>query len=211
MYPLKSEVVHTGKYRVLALPFGGPIKGKDMDGEYFSKRTDPKPEWFTERPVLFHHGLDRTISDSMIGRQGPIATGAEGWWADLWIDKQNKYFAQIEHLISSGRMYGSSGSMPHLVKKAADGELLIWPHIEQTLSPLPRNPYSVVRATKALDDYSEAGLDVSRILAELQMLSTDLRQGTSATGDSAAKAAINRALDDAEAFLAKLRSQSRGS
>lgn len=205
MIPLKSEVLHTGKYRVLALPFGGPIKGKDLDGEYFSGNTDPKPEWFRERPVLFHHGLDKTISDSMIGRQGPITKGGEGWWADIWIDKQNKYFAQIDSLIQSGRMYGSSGSMPHLVKKASTGELLIWPHIEQTLSPLPRNPYSVVRATKALDDYSEAGLDVSRILAELQALSTDLR-GTSATGDSAAKAAINRALDEAEAFLARIRS-----
>lgn len=212
MIPLKAEVVHTGKYRILALPFGGPIKGKDLDGEYFSQRTDPKPDWFRERPVIFHHGLDPWLGDDLIGREGPITKAGDGWWAEMWLDKAHRYFDQIHAMIERGGLYGSSGSAPHLVKKAADGELLVWPHIEQTLSPVPRNPYSVVRATKALDDYSKAGLDISP--AALQSLSPDLRLQTSATGEDAAKAAsdaLHGLLGEVRAFAQKLEQIADGS
>lgn len=208
MLPLKAEVYPNGKYRVLALPFDGPLKGRDMDRERFTERTDPKPHWFEERPVLWHHGQDRWVGDEQIGRQGPITKSKEGWWAEMWLDKQNRYFAEIDKMIQSEKMFGSSGSVPHLVKKASDGELLVWPHIEQTLSPVARNPYSVVRATKALVDFEEAGLVVhpglADLLKEAESLSSDLRLHTSATGEEAAKAALNTVLENVESFVKQL-------
>lgn len=209
MIPLKAEVVKTGHYRVLSIPFYGPIKarpgdkGRDMDLQYFSERTDPKPDWFPQRPVIWHHGLDNYMDDDIrVGMQEPITKAKDGWWGELWLDKQNKYFSQIDAMIQSQRMFGSSGTMGHLIKASPDGELLVWPHVEQTLSPIPRNPYSVVRATKALEDYEDAGL-VNQLLLEL---STDLQNLTSGTspGDVAAKAELTRSLDELEDIVRTL-------
>ena len=191
---LKAEVVKSGHYRVKAIPFYGPLKGRDLDGQFFSERTDTKPDWFPQGPVLWHHGLDRSMdADSVkVGMRDTIKREGDGWWGEVWLDKQNRYFAQIDAMINAGRMYGSSGTMPNLVKAGANGELLVWPHIEQTLSPVPRNPYSIVRATKALSDFEEAGLwDLARKLEEL---SSDLRQETSATGEAVAAKAFDEAL-----------------
>lgn len=214
MTPLKAEIVNTGHYKVLAIPFGGPIQGKDMDGDYFSPRTDVKPDWFPERPVLFHHGQDRWVGDAKIGTQGAITKARDGWWGDIWLDRSNKYLAEVESLIAKGRMFGSSATMEHLIKKASDGEILVWPHVEQTLSPKARNTYAVVRATKALIDFEEAGIEiapaVADILAELEALSTDLRPNLGSPGGGAAKSdlALTSALDELQAVLGELRSGS---
>lgn len=190
---MEFEVVRSGHYRVNAIPFGGPLKGRDLDGQFFSDRTDPKPDWFPQRPVIWHHGLDKTMTeDYVVGHQEQIAKGKDGWWGDVWLNKQHRYFSQIDAMIQSGRMYGSSGTMPHLIKASSNGELLTWPHIEQTLSPVPRNPYSIVRATKALSDFEEAGL--SDLLHTLEGLSSDLSPVTSALGDVVAAKAFDEAL-----------------
>lgn len=198
MEALKAEVVKTGHYKVLALPFGGPLKGKDLDGDFFSERTDPKPHWFPQRPVIWHHGLDRTYGgDPLVGHQEGITKAKDGWWGDIWLDKQNRYFEQIDAMIQSGRMFGSSGTMRHLIKSTTDGELLVWPHIEQTLSPVPRNPYSIVRATKALAEFEEAGIksDILAVLHQLEDVSSDLRPVTSVLpGDGVAAMAVEAAL-----------------
>ena len=53
----------------LAIPFGGPER-RDLQGEWFSKRTDLHLEWFPAdgRPVLYQHGLDEKMSGGLIGR-----------------------------------------------------------------------------------------------------------------------------------------------
>lgn len=205
MYPLKAEVIKSGHYKVLAIPFSGPLKGRDMDGQYFSDRTDVKPHWFNQRPVIWHHGLDKTMpEDPLVGHQDPIMKARDGWWGELWLQKQNRYFEQIDSMIASNRLYGSSGTMPHLIKATSDGELLQWPHVEQTLSPVPRNPYSVVRAIKALEDFETAGIDVSPELADilsgLKELSTDLQLTSVLPGDVAAKA-LTAELDKLEMIV----------
>lgn len=206
MEPIKAEQLGTAKWRVLAIPFGGPLKGgKDLDGEYFSPRTDPKPHWFNERPILFHHGKDSEIGDDDVGTEDELQKEADGWWAKLWLDRSHRYFARIDALIRSGKMYGSSGTMGHLVKRAPDGELLVWPHVEQTLTPTPSNIFSRITASKALDDFSTAGIELDPamrdVLAELDSpkdLGTDLPQG----GDDPAMARLAASLDTLQALLA---------
>jgi hypothetical protein len=79
---LKAEQLATAKWRVLAIPFGGEFKGgKDKDGEYFSPRTDVKPHWFKDHPVIFQHGKDPTLGDEDVGIEGDLTTGNDGWWA----------------------------------------------------------------------------------------------------------------------------------
>jgi hypothetical protein len=150
--PIKAEQVGTAKWRVLAIPFGGPFKGRDMDGEFFSPKTDIKPHWFAERPVLWHHGMDETKDDpeDAIGTEGDLSKESDGWWADMWLDRGNRYWQQVSRMLAAGKVYGSSGALGHVVRKAPDGEILVWPHIEQTLTTIPANPFARIVPVKAL-------------------------------------------------------------
>jgi hypothetical protein len=207
--PIKAEQIGTAKWRVLAIPFGGPLKGgRDLDGEYFSPRTDPKPGWFKERPVLFHHGLDDVIGDEDVGIEGEINKEPDGWWAPLWLDRSNRYFARLDALIREGKMYGSSGSMGHLVRKAPDGEILVWPHVEQTLTPTPSNIFSRIDASKALGDFTTAGIELDPamrgVLTELDGppdLGPDLPEG----GEDPAMARLASTLSQLDEVLKTLR------
>lgn len=203
---LKAEQLGTAKWRILAIPFGGPLKGgKDYDGEYFSPRTDPKPGWFKDHPVIFHHGQDASLGDSDVGTEGEITKEKDGWWAPMWLDRQSAYFARLDALIRAGKMYGSSGSMPHLIKKAADGEILVWPHVEQTLTLTPANIFSRITASKALDDFTTAGIELAPairgLLAELDTLRTDLGHDLPSGGDDSATERLSATLDQLDEAL----------
>lgn len=159
MNPLKAEQLTNSKWRVLAIPFGGPFKGgKDSDGEYFSARTDIKPDWFPARPLLFHHGQDPLIKDETLGMADDLEKKDDGWWVTAWMNRANQYWNQVNALLAAGKMFGSSGSVPHLAKYAKDGEILVWPYIEQTFTPTPANYFSKVVPAKADEHFSTAGI-----------------------------------------------------
>jgi hypothetical protein len=167
MEPLKAEQLTTVKWRVLAIPFGGPFKGgKDLDGEFFSPRTDIKPHWFKERPIIFHHGLDASVKDEEFGTEEMDEEAKnDGWWGTLWLDRQlaasSRYWDKVNALLAAGKMYGSSGAIAHLVRKdRKTGEILVWPHAEQTLTLTPANPLARITASKAVPDWSAIGADL---------------------------------------------------
>src|SRR3972149_11136293 len=62
--PLKATVLDDDSFRLLAIPFGGPIpsplfpRGIEIDGETFTERTDIKAAWFDSRPTDWHPGSD---------------------------------------------------------------------------------------------------------------------------------------------------------
>ena len=204
---LKAEQLSTAKWRVLAIPFGGPFKGgKDADGEYFSPRTDVKPDWFRERPVLWHHGKDEVIEDDSLGTEDDLKRVADGWWATVWLDRSNRYWDRVNTLLAAGKVYGSSGALGHLVQKARDGEILVWPHIEQTLTPTPSNPFARVVPAKAVDHFSSAGIAVGSfktLFTDLPDLGADLPQG----GDDPAMARLTSALDDLDGLIKTIRAR----
>lgn len=209
---LKAEQLGTARWRVLAIPYGGPLKGgRDLDGEYFSPRTDVKAEWFKERPVLFHHGQDEILGDVELGTQGELKQEEDGWWSEVWLDRSHRYWSQVDGLLRAGKMYGSSGALSHLVRKSREGEILVWPHIEQTLTPTPANPYARVTASKALASFSNANIAmdpaVASVLASLDGLAPDLPTdlGAKASGDAAAMARLGLALDDLERLIVTIR------
>jgi hypothetical protein len=163
MNPIKAEQVSSSKWRVLAIPYGGPFKGKDLDGEFFSPRTDIKPDWFDRRPLVWHHNLDRNLkADPVIGTADDLDQRDDGWWATVWLDRSHRYWEQINELLSAGKVYGSSGSLPNFVRTdAKTGEILVWPYIEQTFTPTPANPYSKVVPAKAIDHFDEAKIGLT--------------------------------------------------
>lgn len=162
MEPLKAEQLGTSKWRVLAIPFSGPMKGgKDLDGEFFSPRTDIKHDWFASRPVLWHHGLDASLKDTSLGVEDDLEKEDDGWWATVWLDRANQYWARVSQLLAAGKVFGSSGALGHLVvKDTKSGEILVWPHIEQTLTPTPANPFARVVPAKVAADFTSAGIGV---------------------------------------------------
>jgi hypothetical protein len=134
------------------LPYGGPMAGKDLQGEKFTPQTDFCEGWFRERPVLYHHGLDPDLKADVIGHQfGPLEEKPEGRWINAQLDKSHRYWDQIKTLIKAGKLFWSSHAPPHLVTKTADGEITRWPTVEFTLTPTPANPYGTVPVFKSIN------------------------------------------------------------
>jgi hypothetical protein len=160
---LKAEQLSNAKWRVLSIPFGGPFEGKDLDGEFFSARTDIKEAWFDRRPLVWHHNLDGTMkADPVVGTSDDTEKADEGWWSTIWLDRSHRYWAEIDSMLRAGKIFGSSGSLPNFVRTdVKTGEILVWPFIEQTLTPTPANPYSRVVAAKAIDHFDEARIGLS--------------------------------------------------
>ena len=204
--------------RILAIPFGGPIPsaksklGVDLDNEWFSERSDiygPYPELRAtrERPVDFNHSFAPPHSQTgdPTGRMSGVIVGKsildnqpeeDGWWADIWFKIGERRVNLIKALAKRGaQLFGSSQPVPKGPIKADPdtGEILIWPHLLQTISPSPQNTYSVIRPVKAvLDDLNESGIELATPLkawlADLDALGADLPVTFPDGGDPAATA-----------------------
>ena len=135
------------------IPYGGPMAGKDLTGEYFTAKTNLCLDWFPQegRPVLYHHGLDDGVKDSPIGRQIDREQRDGGTWVKAQLNKSHAYWDMIKGLIKSGKLFWSSGAVPHLVEKAMDGEIKRWPWVEMTLTPTPAHPGATVDSFKAIE------------------------------------------------------------
>ena len=189
MHVLKAQVVDEGHFRILAIPFGGPIQGGDLDGERFTTNTDIKPDWFPERPVLWHHGQDDYIGDRVIGKAIDLKLEEDGWWVDVWLKKGERHAELVQKLANKSPLYGSSGTIGYLKRTAKDGEILVWPYAEQTLTLAPSNTFSVSRPAKAmLEDAAAAQIDVvpyaKALLHSFDNLGADLSLTSLPDGDA---------------------------
>ena len=223
--PVKATLLDDDAFRLLAIPFGGPIpssifpRGVDVDGETFTERTDIKPGWLTERIVDWHHGGDALMGRTAIGKAVDPEMDEDGWWVTVWTKHGERRLELIRRLAERQPIYGSSESIAGMTRKATTGEILVWPYWRQTLSTSPQNTKSVLRPLKAsIDDLYATGAapteafwrDLTTDLANLQ---SDLRR-TSLAGEAEAKAgrvlsavneaALRKAMEELIAVLAKL-------
>lgn len=173
--PMKATVIDDGAFRLLAFPFGGPIpmrgapRGADLDGQWFSERTDIKADWLPFRAVDWHHGGDETLARTVIGKATLDAEPEEdGHWVTVWLERGQRRIELIRKLAERGaQLFGSSESISGTGQiKALDGtvrpwardipgEIITWPYWRQTISTSPQNTHSVVRPLKAaLSDLS---------------------------------------------------------
>jgi hypothetical protein len=164
----KSKVVHSAwtasvakksprHLEVLGVPFGGPLNGKDQDGEFFSKRTDIKLKVGAERPVFYNHGANPDNQDELFPEEigTAIYTGVreDGHWFDVVVDDSNEKAAMIIASAEKGLARASSGAINYLtriVKKT--GEVLVWTLGE--LSLIDKDPGK----REASNDYAVAHL-----------------------------------------------------
>ena len=218
MNPVKATLLDDDAFRLLAIPFTGPIpsptapRGADLDGEWFSPRTDIRPGWLKARDVDWHHGEDGTMRREVIAKAVDPVMEDDGWWVTVWLEHGARRLGLIKRLAERGaQLYGSSESVAGLVQKAATGEILRWPYWRQTLSTSPQNTHSVLRPLKAVLDDATGDMYPAvtpafwrDVTDELGVLASDLRR-TSLGGDGAAKAQ-DAALADAVARIDRVTS-----
>ena len=118
----------------------GNDQDTDLQGEFFSPRTEFCLDWFKERPVLYHHGLDGEAGLRSIGTIKTVETDDLGLWVQAQLDLRDRYASAVYDMIKSKEFGWSSGSVDHLVQISAKGEIAVWPLIEGSITPTPAQP-----------------------------------------------------------------------
>lgn len=168
LLPLKATLVDDDAFRLLALPYGGPIpypgapKGADLDRQWFTPDTEFHLDYFPVRLVDWHHGASKGM---ILGKAIDPDPDDEGTWVTVWLKHGERRLDLIRHLAESGgQIFGSSEAAPGMSKvrsakgvvawrRDIPGEIIEWPYTRQTLTTSPQNTYSVIRPLKAtLDD-----------------------------------------------------------
>lgn len=147
-----------GGYLVI---WGDPAQ-RDLQGEYFTPETDLGLDWYRQRPVLYHHGLDGAMKAAVIGVIDTLRMDEIGLWAEAQLDIHKRYVRTVQKLVERGILGWSSGSLPHLVEVAEDGRIQQWPIVEGSLTPSPAEPRRTdARMIKSA--YDALGLDTARL------------------------------------------------
>lgn len=140
----------------------GQAGQRDLQGEYFTPQTDVGLDWYDQRPVLYHHGLDGALKAAVIGVMDTLRPDETGLWAEAQLDLRERYVRAVHRLIDQGILSWSSGSLPHLVEVSAGGQITRWPIVEGSLTPAPAEPrHTDVQTLKRA--YKSLGLDMSRL------------------------------------------------
>lgn len=191
----------------LAVPFGGLLKGKDLDGEFFDASSDLCLPWFGEtgRPVLYGHGLNPATKAEVVGRQTSLDQRDDGWWIEAELDKNSRYRTMIGKLVEQDALSFSSGAMPHLVRTGKDGRIERWPWVETSLTPTPSNALAVVYAVKSADmaeHYAAANIDIPAQLIAIALKALDEEPIRDSSPDGLTYAEeSDRLLDALKAFV----------
>ena len=140
----------------------GEADRRDLQGEFFTPQTDVGLDWYEQRPVLYHHGLDGALKAAVIGVIDTLRPDETGLWAEAQLDLHKRYVRAVRRLVDLGVLSWSSGSLPHLVDVGEDGRIKLWPIVEGSLTPTPAEPRQTdVQTLKSA--YKSLGLDVSRL------------------------------------------------
>lgn len=145
------------------VPFTGHLAGnRDSYQTRFSANTEYALDWFPAgRPLLYGHGLDPETGITPVGRIDHLEVRDAGVWMQAQLDKQNEYFESIRELVKAGKLYLSSGSVEHLVQiDARSGDMVRWPIVEGSLTPVPSNLHATIAARSAEAHYEAAGIPI---------------------------------------------------
>ncbi len=174
-YPVK--ILENTKEALILGGYGFVWGGRDLQGEYFTPRTD---FWFDRLtyhpPVLYHHGQDEALGRVVLGRVEEMQDDGIGLYLkmrlpyepivplskqadELWMEQQRKlhrfYLDSIQRLVEEGIEGISSGSVGHLVEITSNGEICSWPTVEFSLTPTPAEPRTlgIVELRMLAEDY----------------------------------------------------------
>lgn len=153
--------------RVLGVPFGGPIKGRDADGEAFHEDTNIWLKAGDSVPLTYYHGFGPDDPNEMqpdpvvIGRAKYTGADERGHWFDMRVDEAEPLAQRV--LADPIKSRASSGAVGHLVRMGKGGLIDIWPVGELAVFDtndwrLPANDFAVIEAkTEVPEVVVEAG------------------------------------------------------
>jgi len=166
----EGSVIHSGwstakvagewELDVLGVPFGGPIKGKDAHGEFFTAKSALMLKVGDQRPVFYNHGHDpanrKEDFPSPIGTAEYVGVRPDGHWFRVRLDRASDYAKAIMDAARKGIARASGGTISYLRRVVEwTGEILFWPLAELTLIDTvpgkrePANDYAVVQLRSA--------------------------------------------------------------
>ena len=166
----------------------GSEQRKDLQGEYFTPETDYGLGWYDRRPLLYHHGMDTTMRDRVIGVIDTMKADDTGIWVEAQLEIANEYVQAVLELVDKGALGWSSGALGYLVEYGRNGEIKKWPIVEGSLTPTPADPATFgdvnyqdapdvrtvgggfvydVDAARAAMAYKSIGLDVPKLLLDV--------------------------------------------
>ena len=151
----------------------GDAHKRDLQGEYFTPDSDLGLDWYPQRPLLYHHGLDDTVGSMKIGDIVRLEPDETGVWLEAQLDMRHRYADAVLELAERGALGLSSGTLAHLAK-VEQGHVKFWPVVEGSLTPTPAEPRIRVMPLKALHDLpSLKGLTTKAAGTEGDVLASD--------------------------------------
>lgn len=125
----------------------GDADHTDLEGDYFTRSTDFWLDHYQGQPLIYDHAMgdlpgqpDDMPRHFVYGTIKEIRPDEVGLWFEAEVDDRNEWVQYVLDLIDKGMLNWSSGSVPHLVKRAEDGKLLSWPIVEGSTTPTPAEP-----------------------------------------------------------------------
>ena len=183
-----GDYVETG-WRVLGVPFGGPIDGRDLDGEAFTPETDIWLKVGDKVNLTYYHGFDPdTIGKkqkipALIGRATYVGADERGHWFEPVLDSEEP-LAQRLMKADITELRASSGAINHLVRKDAGGLISVWPVGELALFDInewrrPANDFAVIEAkteviAEAIPEADESAVDAVEESVEAESKSNSI-------------------------------------
>lgn len=119
-------------WRVLGVPFGGHLEGRDSDGEAFTADTEISLKFGDTRPITYYHGFGVEQGDAVqnppaiLGEATYTGKDARGHWFTAKLDEQEPL---ARRLLEAGAesVKASSGAVSHLVRVTTAGIITNWP------------------------------------------------------------------------------------
>ena len=180
-----GDYVETG-WRVLGVPFGGPIDGRDLDGEAFTPETDIWLKVGDKVNLTYYHGFDpdkigkKQKIPALIGRATYIGADERGHWFEPVLDSEEP-LAQRLMKADITELRASSGAVSHLVRKSAGGLIDVWPVGELALFDTnewrkPANEFAVIEAKS--ESITEA---IPEVIATVDAVEDEIEAKTNLT------------------------------
>ena len=166
-------------------------------GEHFSPHCEFESEYtksIGRLPVDWEHGQDTDP-------ESPGKDDVLGLWVQRVLNRRNRYVQMLEDLIEAGMIGTSSEAISEQVRKAADGEITVWPLRRDTLTVSPMEPRMLtdnqLAALKAL------AADIPQVVSAYKACGIDL---LCSKGDGERDGGLSR---QSRAQAAKARAQAR--
>ncbi len=146
---------------VLSAPYGGPVRGRDNHGEYFSPNTNFYEQDGAPLPlVAYYHGYTPDGKPQgepeIIGRAVKVWRNAQGLWHRVILDPTKALSRRVWDAAQQGKARASTGVAGFMVRVNKSGEITHWLIGELSIwdadgNRQPANQYAIARpAVKAL-------------------------------------------------------------